>query len=140
MRLVVQPGLLITSILNSFAHWYVRHLAQAIATKFDDDGRIQLRDFLAADKAAVVKAAVVKADVAQAVGRSRRPDRYAGIGDDHQGWVPQGPPIKQRFLCYDDTAIDDAAAAAGDSPGGASCGLHPRVPPMPAAFIWFRGV
>jgi len=84
---------------------------------------------VAPDAAAALKAAAVKADAAHAVGRSRRPDRNAGLGEHDVGWVAQGPPIKQRFLAYDDTAIDVDAAAPADSPGGAfrvSTALRPR--------------
>lgn len=90
----------------------------AVRAKFQEDGSVQLQNFLSKDWAAQVAAAVAAADEADALGRGRVPAYDAGMAG---GWQAVGPCHKQRYLRYapgaaaegQDGADGSAQAAAG---------------------------
>jgi len=71
--------------------------AAKVQAKFEEDGSVQLVNFLRRDRAAEIGAAVAAADAAAGLGGGNVPKYDAGIGG---GWKAVGPAHKQRYLVY----------------------------------------
>ncbi len=79
---------------------------------FEQEGSVQLQNFLTASWSEQVAAAVAAADAAAKAGRGQVPAYDAGICG---GWQAAGPCHKQRYLRY-----APAAANGGDGEGAAA--------------------
>lgn len=88
-----------------------------VAARFEEDGSVQLQNFLEPALASRIAAAAAGADAADSLGGGRRPSYEAGVGG---GWAAVGPAHKQRYLHY-----SGPAAAAGEKGAAASEGVGP---------------
>ncbi|GAX82106.1 hypothetical protein CEUSTIGMA_g9534.t1 [Chlamydomonas eustigma] len=87
-----------------------------VQAKFQEDGSIQLQNFLKKALADRIVQQLVEEDRRDGLGSGLRPQSYAiGVGD---GWVPVGPPHKQRYLRYQQGSDDGPSSVASCS----SCG------------------
>ena len=68
-----------------------------IQAKFEEDGSIQLLNFLKTEKAELIREAMVQADEEDKVGHGIMPDYTSGAGD---GWAVKGPAHMQRYMEY----------------------------------------
>lgn len=69
-----------------------------IQAKFEEDGSIQLLNFLKTEKAELIREAMVEADEEDKVGHGTMPEYASGTGD---GWAVKGPAHMQRYMEYD---------------------------------------
>lgn len=84
-----------------------------VAARFQDDGSVQLQNFLAPAWAAQLAAAAAAADASDKLGRGQVPAYTAGM---RGGWQAVGPTHKQRYLRY---APEAAAAGSGGAAAAA---------------------
>eukprot|EP00798_Chlamydomonas_sp_ICE-L_P021076 gene21076-27957_t len=81
-----------------------------LQAKFEEDGSIQLHNFLKKSLADRILAAATKDDDKDGLGGGKAPKYEAGLRD---GWTVQGPPHKQRYVKYE----GDASGAGSSSVG-----------------------
>ncbi|PNH00469.1 hypothetical protein TSOC_013705, partial [Tetrabaena socialis] len=96
-----------------------------VQARFEEDGSVQLHNFLKKGLAEQIMAGCLAEDAADGLGAKQLPRYEAGVRD---GWGPVGPPHKQRYLRYG-PAPEAATTNGSDSANGHT----PAAAPAPAA-------
>eukprot|EP00854_Cymbomonas_tetramitiformis_P027018 gene27018-33235_t len=95
-----------TAVLKEFLNpsYLTAQALEAIADRFDEDGSVQLQQFLKPQLAKQLSAAADQSDEVAELGQGRPPAYEAGTAV--AGWEPRGPPVKQRYLAFPGVADD----------------------------------
>ncbi|KAG2489088.1 hypothetical protein HYH03_012314 [Edaphochlamys debaryana] len=95
-----------------------------IRARFEDEGSVQLHNFLKPKLAQEIVSACVAEDKADGLGNKALPSYEAGARD---GWVAMGPPHKQRYMRYGGDAASGAGASTSGGAGASAGPLLERV-------------
>jgi len=90
----------------------------------ENDGSVQLHNFLCASKAKEIGAAIVAADAADDLGNGKVPQYTAGFGN---GWSAVGPCHKQRYMEYSTTTETSPSSSNPTSPSATAGELLNKV-------------
>lgn len=93
--------------------------AAKIRSRFEDDGSVQLHDFLCNDKVDQLLPLLIGSDKESGLGCSQVPSYDAGT--DTPGWEAVGPAHKQRYLRYKGTTHDVFNEPMSQEKNGSSC-------------------